>query len=63
MGNAAGAQADIEAACRLDPQNAEYMSSMGLHYRNHGRWPEALAGFDRALQLDPTCGPIYSHRG
>ena len=63
VGNASTARADLEAACRLEPGNAEYATSMGLHHRNHGRWPEALAEFDRALQLDPTRGPVYSHRG
>ena len=62
-GNADEAQADFEAACELDPGNAEYVASMGLHHRNQGRWKEALADFDRALQLDPARGPVYCHRG
>lgn len=36
---------------------------MGLHHRNQGRWREALAAFDCALQLDPARGLVYSHRG
>ena len=63
VGNASTARADFEAACRLEPGNAEFATSMGLHHRNHCRWPEALAEFDRALQLDPTRGAVYSHRG
>ena len=63
VGNAAGAQADFEAASELEPGNAEYVASMGLHHRNQGRWQEALAAFDRTLQLDPARGPVYSHRG
>ena len=63
MGNAAGAQADLEGACRLEPGSAEYAGSLGAHHRSHGHWPEALAAFDMALALDPTLGPIYAHRG
>ncbi len=61
--NPDGAQEDFKAACELEPENAEYVASMGLHHRNQGRWREALADFNRALQLDPSRGPVYCHRG
>jgi lipoprotein NlpI len=63
VGNAAGAGADLEAACALQPGCAEFAASLGLHHRAAGRWDAALAALDRALQLDPTSGPVHAHRG
>ena len=63
VGNAVGSGADLMAACALQPGCAEYAASLGLHHRAAGRWDQALTALDRALQLDPTSGPVYAHRG
>jgi tetratricopeptide (TPR) repeat protein len=47
------ALAAIEAACRLDPNNAEYEYLLGLACAESGQTDRTISALERAVQLDP----------
>jgi TolB-like protein/predicted Zn-dependent protease len=49
----AGATAQYESLARLQPNDPEVYSSLGLILRRQGHWPEALENLRHATQLDP----------
>jgi tetratricopeptide (TPR) repeat protein len=51
-GAASDARDAFEQAVKLDPQNAEALNGEGRMLMNEGRYAEALARFDTALQYD-----------
>lgn len=63
MGQPDEARADLEAACSLEPDSAEYARSCGMAHRAAGRLAEALAGFERVLALVPNDPAALSNRG
>jgi Flp pilus assembly protein TadD len=46
--------AELEAARRLEPGRSEIVNHLGLAYQSAGRPDDALAAFDRAVELDCT---------
>ena len=44
---------ELEFARQATPNDAEIWDAIGAIERRRGRWPEAVANFERALQLDP----------
>ncbi len=48
------ALATLTAAVAANPANARAHLNLGLTYYGSSRFPEAVAAFDRALELDPT---------
>jgi protein O-GlcNAc transferase len=51
--NLALAQANIEQAAMLEPQNSAILYSLGVSYWRAARLDLALASFDRAIEIDP----------
>lgn len=58
----AAAQA-FEQALKLDPQNAEIHSSLGVAYLKLGDRPKAMAALNQAIQLNPRQVSPYLNRG
>jgi Flp pilus assembly protein TadD len=46
--------AELESARRLEPGRSEIVNHLGLAYQFAGRPDDALAAFDRAVELDCT---------
>jgi tetratricopeptide (TPR) repeat protein len=38
-------------------------NSKGIQLARLGRWDEALASFDRAIGIDPTCSEAWFNKG
>ncbi len=45
------ASRQAEAACRADPDNATYLTTLGMAQYRQGKWPEALSTLTRAAHL------------
>lgn len=58
----AGAEADLDAAAKADPNSAFVFNARGLYDWNHGRLDAGLAEFDRAIELGPEEADIYFNR-
>ncbi len=54
----AAAEADARAAVALDPQDAEAHAVLAETMYDLGRFPESIAGYERALQLNPGSADI-----
>jgi protein O-GlcNAc transferase len=52
-----------EAAAGRFARDADILNMLGVSYRRRGRFPEALATFDRAAKLNPNNAAIQSNRG
>jgi Flp pilus assembly protein TadD len=63
MGRPGEAAADLDAACGLEPDSAEFLRSRGMCHRAAGRLAEALADFERTLSLAPDDPSALSNRG
>ncbi len=59
----AGAQADFEATIASNPRDATAHQWYGQFFATQGRWPEAVAKLDRAIELDPLSPIIVYNRG
>jgi tetratricopeptide (TPR) repeat protein len=46
-------------AIAVAPNRPEPLDHRGSTYRAAGRYDEALRDFDRALAIDPNCGPAW----
>lgn len=57
-------KADIyyDQSLLLDPENAETWNRRGHNLRDAGKHTDAIASFDRALELDPEDGDAYLSR-
>jgi protein O-GlcNAc transferase len=53
----------FERAVALAPQDARLHNNLGNADKDFRRYPEALACYDRALELLPGFGPAHFHRG
>src|SRR4051812_10116151 len=62
-GNAAGALEAFTKASELDPKSAALQDEVGFLLAVLGRQPEALARFERAIQLNPSYAPALFHFG
>ena len=47
------AEAALRAACRLEPDNDQFLYGLVLFFHKYQRYDEALAGVDRLLNLRP----------
>jgi tetratricopeptide (TPR) repeat protein len=63
LGRHAEALADLDAAIRLDPNDAGAHVNRGLTYAALGRHAEALADYDAAIRLDPNHAQAHYRRG
>ena len=62
-GRVADALAQLEEALRLDPQNAEVHSNLGVVLQAQGRLAEGMEHLRTAVQLKPKDDPPTDCRG
>ena len=60
---ASRALADMEAACRLSPQNAYLYYDLGNLYVARKNYAEAIRQYDRAIELNPSIAEAFYNRG
>ena len=53
----------LEELSNKYPQEKEFHSDLGLVYDGRGRYPEAIAAYEKALTLDPNFGPALNQAG
>jgi tetratricopeptide (TPR) repeat protein len=53
----------VAAACGDGQSQAERHSQSGLELVEQGRWQEAIAEYDKAIQLDANMASAYLNRG
>jgi tetratricopeptide (TPR) repeat protein len=63
LGDVDGAVADFTEAGRLDPRDVEIAMERGLVLEAQGRYEEALAAYEDAVQRDPENPLAYRYRG
>ncbi|MBI5801267.1 MAG: tetratricopeptide repeat protein [Verrucomicrobia bacterium] len=63
QGRTAEAVAQLEAACRLAPREAEYRYQLGLALNEAGKLPEATAALQEAVKLNAQFGPAWYNLG
>ncbi len=56
------AAADFERATKNDPNLVQAFSELGFTLRKLGRYPESLAAYDKALDLQPGFSPAIEYR-
>jgi tetratricopeptide (TPR) repeat protein len=56
------AAADLERAVKNDPNLFQAYSELGFTLRKMGRFPESLAAYDKALELNPEYTPALEYR-
>ena len=61
-GDLAGALADLDRACALEPANAEFLDVRASIHGALGQADQALADLDAALRLDPAQDNARMHR-
>ena len=54
---------DIAAWQAQDPKTAQDLYARGRKFGGAGRFPEAIADFEKAMELDPRSSSAYSGRG
>jgi len=58
-----GAISAINAALEIDPENAGFLNTRGIAYKNKGEDDRALADYDLAIKLRPKFANAYNNRG
>ena len=48
------AEEALSAACRIEPNNEQFLFALVLFYDKYERFREALEGIDRLLKMRPT---------
>jgi len=61
--NAASAVQELEAARRLDPQNAQYNYELGRKYFEQKKYPQARACFEQAVKSNPRFEAAFFNLG
>jgi TolB-like protein/Tfp pilus assembly protein PilF len=59
----AGAERDFKRAVKLSPGNVDVYILYSIYLTFLGRFDEAIAGFKRAVELDPASPVIYTYLG
>jgi tetratricopeptide (TPR) repeat protein len=62
LGDRTGAMADLNAAIRIEPNNAIVFNRRANLKSQMGDKPGALADYDQAIQLDPNYAAAYYNR-
>lgn len=62
-GKLAPAAAELEQAVALSPDQALFFDQLGVSYRQLGRFEEARAAYQRAIELDPAAPAPYLNLG
>jgi Flp pilus assembly protein TadD len=62
-GQSVDAVRELEAACRLAPQDALYRYHLGLALNETGDLPKATAALQRSVELDPRLAPAWYNLG
>jgi tetratricopeptide (TPR) repeat protein len=62
-GRVQGAIAQLEAACRLEPRDAEYRFKLGLAWNEAGDLPKAVAAMEAAVRLEPAHARAWYNLG
>ncbi|MGB5622345.1 MAG: hypothetical protein WBN65_07625, partial [Gammaproteobacteria bacterium] len=60
LGDDAAATACFGRALQLAPASAEFACNLASSLESERKWDQALPMFDRAVQMDPDCGPAIS---
>ena len=58
-----GAQADFEAAAKIDSTNWRAIHNRGVGYAARTKFAEAAADFDEVIRLHPDFAPVWFNRG
>jgi tetratricopeptide (TPR) repeat protein len=53
----------LNKACEIDPSSVVYPFELGCLHHDMGRFDEALASYDRALELRQDLAPIHNNKG
>jgi len=59
----AGAERDFKHAIKLSPRNVDVFIHYSIYLSFMGRFEEAVAGFKRAIELDPASPVTYTYLG
>ena len=62
-GNLPGTEATLKRAVALRPDYWDRCNNLGLFYDRHGRSTEALAQYQRVLEVTLDNAPVYSNIG
>ena len=57
---AAGGVGDMQTS---DPKSAEDYSNRGVNYAKEGKYSEAMADFNKAIEMAPKDSKVYTNRG
>ena len=63
QGNHRAAAAAFESAVKFRPNSPETLVELSIELFNTGQFEQALANYNRSIQLDPNLADVYQNRG